>query len=308
MVGNRGRLLDARRTPVTVTGIAPHTAMFEVEIGAFEDVGARWRLPFEDVAGFQFARDSALASDDVVAERRRAADRFDRPGHVEVAPNVREDTLRRLAGERRAVGGWLAAHDAILRGVDVRASIATREGVPGLFALLERFLASRGLAELDRRFTETFVSNPRSGELVKGHAIVLAELGLCAYRGQVVRDPRLFDGAWSKARRAEHLLARLAFTQALWSRLDHAQLTLYRAAAADGQLAPRPRSFVSATFSKEVADDHFQGGPTTRVAVLWRQVVPLDRVLMTFLETAAMSRTFKEAEAVLLADPGNRAF
>ena len=38
-------------------------------------------------------------------------------------------------------------------------------------------MTERGLAALDRDFTETFVSNPNSGELVKGHAIVLAELG-----------------------------------------------------------------------------------------------------------------------------------
>jgi len=87
------------------------------------------------------------------------------------------------------------------------------------------------------------------------------------------------------------------------------EVTLYRAAATDGPLpAARPSSLVSATFSRRVADDHFDGGPSTRTAVLWRQAVPFDRVLMTFLETRAMNERFEEAEAVLLADPGNRAF
>jgi hypothetical protein len=84
---------------------------------------------------------------------------------------------------------------------------------------------------------------------------------------------------------------------------------LYRAAATDGAFQPlRPATLISATFSREVADSHFQGGPATRVAVLWRQRVPVERALMTFLETQAMNQRFHEAEAVLLADPSNGAF
>jgi hypothetical protein len=41
MVGNEGRLLDARRTPVRVVGLRPEFAFFEVEVLAFEDRGAR---------------------------------------------------------------------------------------------------------------------------------------------------------------------------------------------------------------------------------------------------------------------------
>jgi hypothetical protein len=41
---------------------------------------------------------------------------------------------------------------------------------------------------------------------------------------------------------------------------------------------------------------------------MWRQIVSPDRLFMTFLETAAMNRQFKEAEAVLIGDPANRAF
>ena len=69
-----------------------------------------------------------------------------------------------------------------------------------------------------------------------------------------------------------------------------------------------PGTFISATFSKPVADEHFEGGPSTRVAALWRQRVPIERTLMTFLETNAMNARFHEAEAVLLADPSNAAF
>jgi hypothetical protein len=153
------------------------------------------------------------------------------------------------------------------------------------------------------------VTNPRAGELVKGHAIVAAELGLCPYHGKAPRDPELFAGALSRARREEHLLARLAFTQELIELISARNLDLYRAASTEGAFRAQPRpTFVSATFSATVAEAHFKGGPMTRAAVLWRQRLPAQRTLMTFLETAALNERFREAEAVLLADPSNQAF
>ena len=70
---------------------------------------------------------------------------------------------------------------------------------------------------------------------------------------------------------------------------------------------PSSSSFVSATFSSEVAAAHFEGGSTTWTAVQWRQTVPVTRLLMTFLETREMSCRFREAEVVLIGDPANRA-
>jgi hypothetical protein len=61
-------------------------------------------------------------------------------------------------------------------------------------------------------------------------------------------------------------------------------------------------------FSSAVAEAHFAGGPSITCAVMWRQTVSPDRLFMTFLETAAMNRQFKEAEAILIGDPENGAF
>jgi hypothetical protein len=291
--GNRGRLLDARRTPVTITAVRPATGDFEVEIGAFEDAGARWVLPLADVGRFQFARDAARGD---AVELERAAAHFDRVLEIACDPRARAATAHRLEAERDATTAWLRDR---LPAVDVDACIERREGDPALYALRDERLGP--LAVLDRAFAAAFVSNPRSGELVKGHAIVLAELGLCPYRGQVVRDPTTF-AELPKERRADHLVARLAFTQALWSALGRETVTLHRAAAVG---PPRPASLVSATFSAAVADSHFEAAAR---AVGWRQVLGLDRLLMTFLETPALNAPYREAEAVLLADPSNCAF
>jgi hypothetical protein len=308
VLGNRGRLLDARRTPVRITAVAPAAGCFEVEVGAFEDAGARWELPLEEVQRFQFATRAKIATPATVAELRRARRRFDRRLAIDCEPAVRERTWTEIGVERSSARAWLC-RGAGVPDVDGEHHIANREGDRRLAELLEGFMAERDLLELDRQFAKRFVSNPGSGEFVKGHAIVLAELGLCPYRGKVVRDPRLFDGAWTKPRRAAHLIARLAFMQELWSTWNRAPVALYRGAAVEGPLAPRPSpSFVSATFSAAVAQAHFEGGPNTETAVIWRQRVPADRLLMTFLETPALGDRFREAEAVLIGDPANRAF
>jgi hypothetical protein len=305
--GNRGRLLDARRTPVTIISVAPVRGAFELEIGAFEDAGARWELPLEDVGRFQFARDARPADELAVAELERAVERFDRSLSIDCDPAARLQTLGRIAAEATRLRAWLTGQDA--GGVDVARCVERRSGEARLFDLLEEAMDGCGVGELERHFSRTLVSNPRSGELVKGHAIVLAELGLCPYRGGIVRDARLFDEPFSKARRAAHVVARLAFTRALWSVLGQEDVVLYRGAATDGPLPERSHSsFVSATFSGEVARAHFEGGPSTHTAVLWRQRVSVARLFMTFLETRAMNERFNEAEAVLIADPANRAF
>ncbi len=307
VAGNRGRLLDARRTPVRITEIHAAQGTFEVELLDFEDRGAHWLVPFEEAGRYQFERGSQTAGDALVTAYEQAVRRFDRELVIVARPAARSATLARLAAARSTAARWLDAH--ALGRVELTGPIETRTGDVECARLLAAYLAERELGGIDDAFARAFVSNPRSGDLVKGHAIVLAELGLCSYAGKVTRGADVFSGEWSRERRGEHLIMRLAFTSALWSRTAPAGLPLYRALSSDARLEARAAgSFVSATFSAEVALAHFQGGPSTRSAAILRQVTPGERLLMTFLETRAMSRQFKEAEAVLIGDPQNRCF
>jgi hypothetical protein len=307
--GNEGRLLDARRTPIAVVRVSPEHGSFAVRIDAFEDAGAEWELGLDEVGHFQFARDAATASDAELRELERSLARFDRELVIGCDLGTRRDSLSRVAEYREKARMWLEEQGGELE-LDIQRRIESREGDGSLFVLVDEFATELGLGELERSFATAFVTNPRSGELVKGHAIVLAELGLCPYRGKVARDPELFAGDHSRERRAEHILRRLAFTQALWQRLLGPDgVPLYRGTASEGPLsAGRSASFTSATFSRAVAQSHFEGGPATRTAVLWRQPLPLERLLMTFLETRAMNERYREAEAVLIGDPENPAF
>ena len=261
--------------------------------------------PVWDVGRFQLGRSCPTLGADGVAAVERAREEFDRESVIDCDRGNRRNTLDRIRARRAQVTDWLPRRDP--PEVDVDRHVATREGHPRLYALLEEFATAQEVAD-EREFAETYVSNPASGEVLKGYAIVLAELGLCPFRGKIVRDAALFDPPRSKAQRAEHIISRLAFTQELWSSWGYEAVMLHRGAAVDGPLARSSSAFVSATLSGEVAAAHYEGGPTTQTAVLWRQRVPISRLLMTFLETPQMNRRFHEAEAVLIADPSNTAF
>jgi hypothetical protein len=304
--GNRGRMLDPRRTPVTVLGIDDSVAMFELVVEAFEDRGARWRLPIEDIGGFQFEKRAKRLERASREQLKRLAARFDRTFEVPIDGAAREASLRALDAERARIAPQVAAHEP-LAGLELERLVERRQGAEQAATLLRALLGTAGLAGLERSFAGTYVSNPASGEIVKGHAIVLAEMGLCPYSGPVVRDQALFAGDGAKPRRRRHILLRLAFLAELMGLLGRTDVELFRGLALDGALEPsRPRSFVAGSFSRAVATAHFDS--PTDVALLARQRVPVARLFMTFLETSQMNERYREAEAVLIGEPGNLLF
>lgn len=306
VIGNRGRMLDPRRTPVTVTSAETTRGMFGVQVEAFEDAGARWELPVEDVSHFQFERGAARLAPSDVEELVQAGKRFNRTIQIPASKEARAHTLRAIDKQRALIRAELRARPE-LRRIDVQHCIKARQGAEKAAAALQALIERAGVASLEQSFAQTYVSNPHSGEIVKGHSIVIAEMGLCPYTGKMVRDPRLFEGDGTKERRQTHIVLRLAFLQEFMALLDIATVDLYRGMAIDGALEARqPAPLIAATFSCEVAISHFES--QTDVATLIRQRVPATRLYMTFLETPAMNERYHEAEAVLIGTPKNLAF
>jgi hypothetical protein len=300
--GNIGRMLDRRRTPVRILALRPEVGTWICEVTAFEDAGARWELPFERVDRFQFALGSVRAEVAATRSYRATVRRLDRPLEIPRRRRGHAATERLIAGLRAEVAAWLDANSSRF---PTRATLdpTARTGEPPLAAALEAFLKAHDLWEMEHVFTTTYVSHPGSGEVVKLHEMAIAELGLASFQGTVVRDPARLEPPWDMNRRKRHVLTRLAFVREALTRGGLAELTLYRAISAEGALEPvRPRTLVSATFSLEVAMSLFGDAADRETAALHRRRVPVERVLMTFLETAAMNRRFREAEAVLLAD------
>jgi hypothetical protein len=307
VTGNTGRLLDDRRTPVRITALDLAHGYFEAEILAFEDAGARWLVPLEDVTHYQFAPGGTSADLAAVAAMTEAIARLDVTLEITPDPAAGLRSRGEIADARAHADAWLTAHGVPDR-IDPEPYIAQCRGSDDAAGWLAAYLAGArppGLEALDAEITASYVSSPASGDLVRAHLIVLAELGLCGYRGKAIRDPASLDGPYSRDARRAHIIARAGFTQALWSRADHAGLMLYRGIGLPGRarLAVRTDTLISATFARPVAESHFNGVRSDAAALL-RCRLPADRLLFTFLETAAMNRQFLEAEAVLLPGEG----
>jgi len=307
VTGNTGRLLDGRRTPVRVTALDLAHGYFEAEILAFEDAGARWLVPLEDVTRYQFAPGGHNAGPDAVAAMTEAIARLDVLLEITADPAAGLRTRGEIAAAREHADAWLTAH-GVTESIDPQPYIARCRGSDDAAGWLAAYLAEAtppGLAALDAELTAGYVSSPGSGDLVRAHLIVLAELGLCGYRGKAIRDPASLDGPYRRDARRAHIIARAGFTQALWARADQDGLMLYRGIGLPGRarLTVRTDTLISATFARPVAESHFNGIRSDAAALL-RCRLPADRLLFTFLETAAMNRQFLEAEAVLLPGEG----
>jgi hypothetical protein len=309
VVGNHGRLLDPRRTPVGIVDMRTSLGMFLVQIEDFEDKGAIWKIPFEQVDRYQFAKAEKRNPEGVLADIRCSVERFSRPLRIASDPKKRATTAVRFRTLCAEVSSWIGSHSRFVSERRVLPDPQSREGDPALHDDLQALMTEWSLWEMEEAFARQFVSNPYSGELVKGHRIVLAELGMVSYEGKVTRDTGLFDGNWSRERRADHILVRRAFVQSVFRHLDQDHVLLYRGMSCpDRSRLPENLTFVSATFSLAVAKHHFDSGDEVSTGILYRQCVPIERLFMTYYETEQMNRTFAEAEAVLLYDEDSAAF
>lgn len=306
--GNVGRVLDPRRTPFRVVEIRREVGFFVLEITGFEDQGAHWEVPFESVDRYQFSLGSKRAPEAEAAAYAEVSGLLDQPLEIPIDPSRREGTQKKLTLLEREVAVWLSGHGRF-RGLAPVLADVPMEGPRALREDLERFMQAHGLSEIETAFATQYVRNPYSGEMVKAHRIVIAELGLVPFAGKIVRDPSCLQGSWSREVRGEHVLRRMSFLRARFAAEGVDRVVLYRGLSCEGQpKPPRNDTFVSATFHRHVALAHFNERDHDRTGLLTRQRVSVERLFMTYLETGAMNERFKEAEAVLMVDPGNAVF
>lgn len=302
--GSCGRMLDNRRTPIRVLALIPEIGSWVCEVMAFEDQGARWTLPVESVSRFQFSRGSPRASAEATRRLEVQVDRFATPLVIEPDRDRSGATLADLRQRHLETGVWLQDRETMLVRPAVEEQMRFGQSEQAV-AVFEEFMKARGLLEMDHVLASSWVSNPNSGETVKGHLVVMAEMGLAAFHGGIVRDPLTFAGPWSRDRRADHVLWRLAFLHAMLRAMGRQELELYRGISSDTGIAPSVgRVLESWSFSRQVAESIAGPFRSDGVHLVQACSVSCRRAFMTCLETRAMNRQFLEAEVVLLAEGG----
>lgn len=177
IVGQTLYLRDPRNTPVKVASCIPETATFSVRVADFEDVGAEWVLPLWDVSKFRVATDAPQLSDSETAMLMQHIATFDRVTDIPITAAAREATELEIAKRQREIADALDRRGPDLP-QDAEVLLSGRLACRPWSDALKDIMAQSGLADIDEAFATHYASNPHAGEIIKGHRIVLAELGL----------------------------------------------------------------------------------------------------------------------------------
>jgi hypothetical protein len=309
--GNYCRLLDGRRTPGMVERYFDDSAMFRWRIMDFEDKGKYWDVPAEGVTRYQFRKDAKRLDANRIKRIEASIQKYQRRLTIEPVEEEKHQTESEIEAVEHVITHWLRSNSVFFKDqeqLDVKSGIAPRS----LAGDLIRYVRSIGMEEIERRTADSMVLNPNSGEWIKGMAIVLAEMSLVPYRANIPRTRDIFEGLGRKENRRNYFIHRLAFVRAYFHLLGMKEVTLYRGMCTEWEWGTRPssRTFVSFTFSIKVAGSHcdFKGNSDKKHSYLLKRTFAVEDLFMTSLETDAMNRQYKEAEALVLYREEDRTF
>ncbi len=303
--GNRCRLLDGRRTPGVIESIDDAAGFFRWRITAFEDEGRSWDVPLEKITRYQFERSSDRNEPERVRALREIADRLSEPLTIQPTSIAREAIAREIQQAEDVANRWFETESSFFasnRPLD----LTVRDGPEELANDLQRYLKaqSEALLRIETKTAEAMVLNPNSGEWIKGMLIVMAESGLVAYSGTIIRTRDLFDEIGAKHLRRAYLVHRLGFVRAAFRRAGHSDVVVYRGMISESHWLEPARSIVSCTFSLRVARSFagFDRSSRFKTSYLMKLTVPIERLWMTFCETEQLNGRYREAEALVLND------
>ena len=299
--GNHCRLLDGRRTTGVIEKYFEDCGMFRWRITKYEDAGKYWDLPAESVKSFQFEKASLRLNDDQIKRINGLIMEFDKDIEIEAKEIDASNTEKEIKETKEEIEGWIKANSLFLKSGE-EINFSSREGSKLLGKDLRSYMQSIGMLEVEIKTAETMVLNPNSGEWIKGMNIVLGEMGLITYRGKMPRTKDIFKGLGEKNNRKKYLINRLAFIRAYFSMLNIDEVVLYRGMSNEKKWRKVNRTYLNCTFSLEVAKafSDFERESKYKNSYLVKMTYPIDKLFMTYLETEAMNRQYKEAEALVL--------
>lgn len=298
--GNKCRLLDGRRTEGYIGAVEPETGMYRWHITKYEDTGKYWDMPFGSITSFQFEVESQQISDTLAEHYEIIESTFDKvlsiPRDAQML-DMHQPIINQAKTEALNFFHSMSEYFSSNEKLDFDKQI----GSVALARDLEKFLELSGVLALEKRTQMLMVLNPDSGEWIKGLKITAAKMGLCAYDGKISRTKDIFEGMGSIENRTRYLSYRLGFIQAYFEMLGMNEVVVYRGMSTQNDWMSRKRSFLHCTFNYEVAAafSDFKRNSDYRHAYILKATVPVEKLFMTYLETDAMNRQYKEAEAIL---------
>ena len=301
VAGNKCRLLDGRRTTGVIEEYFEESGMFKWRITKYEDEGKCWKLPAEDIKRFQFEKDSKKLGPKSISDIRAAVRKYNSKITIEASNEDREKTQNIIAETKGQAKDWLQENSKFLKEND-DIDFTRKEGYESLYQDIKNYMKDHNLLEQEDLTTNSFVLNPASGEWVKGLKIMLAELGLVTYKGKKIRTDDIFKGAGNKLMRRKYIINRLAFLQALFELLAIEEVILYRGMSTEKGWIEKDRTFLSCTFNREVAEAFccMERDSKYKNSYIVKMTYPIDKLFLTFFETAEMNNQYQEAEAIVL--------
>lgn len=300
--GNRGRVLDGRRTPGFIERYDTESAMFIWRITDFEDKGKCWEIPAEEIVVFQFEKDSKKLTEDEIKEIKPRCKLFSERLTILGLESERKKTLELITKEKNMTMDWFSNYSEFMKLGKAQLDIKSKIGSRFLFNDLISYMKVRGVLDLERKTAEQYLLNPYSGEWIKGLKIVMAEMGLIDFSEKRPRTNEIFMGIGSKENRKRYIISRLAFVQTFFELAGYGKVQLFRGVSSEGKMYETPKTLISTSFNPEVGKDFscIDRNEKINFSFLVKFKYPIENLFMTFLETEAFNKRYKEQEAVIL--------
>lgn len=300
--GNKGRLLDGRRTPGYIEKYDDESAMFIWRITDFEDKGKCWEVPAEEVFAYQFEKNSKKLREDEVNKVESKCKLFSEKLVIYGSELESKDTMELIEKEKVKVNNWFINQSQFVRFGKSQLDILSKVGSEFLYNDLSSYMDSCGVLDLERKTANQYLLNPYSGEWIKGLRIVLAEMGLIDFNEKKPRTNEIFKGIGCKDKRRQYIISRLAFVQTFFELSGYQEVQLFRGMATEGKLFEKSKTFISATFNPEVgkAFSSIDRNEQITFSYFIKFTYPIENLFMTFFETKAFNERYQEQEAVIL--------
>src|SRR6056297_3031615 len=301
--GNKCRLLDGRRTTGYIEKYDEDSAMFRWKITKYEDKGKHWDLPAESVTKLQFEKESEQLSDNEVNIIKEKIKKYKENLYIKAKESEKIKTEAVIAEREKEIKKWLKDNSMFFKS-NKKLNFDSKEGPSSLTEDLTEYMKLKGLYDIERKTAETMVLNPKSGEWIRGMEIMLGEMGLVSYKGKIPRTKDIFSGLGSKNKRYKYLIHRLAFVRAYFNLLNIDEVVVYRGMSNENDWKEISRTFLSCTLNYEVAKDFsdFKRESKYKISYIAKMTCSVKKLFMTYFETNALNKQYKEAEALFLYD------